>query len=255
MSYLTPKDKPEQEKRVFPLVSDFNPALPNIGAILNKHKHILYLDSELTKVIDPSNIFASYRGTKTLKDLLIHSRLPLLEEENVVETPIKGGCQPCKKRCVLCKNYLIKSDYAYSHQTETKFRIKSVIDCNTRNIIYIINDNICKISSVGYTADTMKTRFTNHKSHIKFNKRLCEVSKHMADNLILHELDKTSQSNYDKSLCKQIEVLIIEEVDLTGVGNDIESIRKKLKEREWFWQNNLKTLRQYGGLNVREERS
>lgn len=77
----------------------------------------------------------------------------------------------------------------------------------------------------------------------------------MADNLILHELDKTSQSNYDKSLCKQIEVLIIEEVDLTGVGNDIESIRKKLKEREWFWQNNLKTLRQYGGLNVREERS
>ena len=71
--------------------------------------------------------------------------------------------------------------------------------------------------------------------YIKFNKRLCEVSKHMAENLILHELDKTSQSNYDKSLCKQIEVLIIEEVDLTGVGNDIESLRKRLKEREWFW--------------------
>ena len=29
---------------------------------------------------------------------------------------------------------------------------------------------------------------------------------------------------------------------------------KKLKEREWYWQNNLKTLRQYGGLNIREER-
>ena len=105
------------------------------------------------------NIFASYRSTKTLKDL--HSRLPLLEEENVVETPIIGGCQPCKKRCVFCKNYFTKSDYAYSHQTETKFIIKSIIDCNTRNIIYIINDNICKISSVGYTADNMKTRFTN----------------------------------------------------------------------------------------------
>ena len=50
----------------------------------------------------------------------------------------------------------------------------------------------------------------------------------MANNLILHKLNKTSQSNYDKSLCKQIEVLIIEEVVLTGVGNNIKSIRKRL---------------------------
>ena len=125
----------------------------------------------------------------------------------------------------------------------------------TRNVIYLINDNICKISSVGYTADNMKTRFANHKSHIKFNKRLCEMSKHIADNLILHELDKSLQMKYDTSLSKQIEVTIIEEVDLTDVGTDIDSIRKKLKEREWYWQNNLKTLRQYGGFNVREERS
>ena len=146
---------------------------------MNKHKHILHLDSELTKVIDPSNIFPSYRGAKTLRDLLIHSKLPVLGEEITKETRIIGGCQPCKKNCVLCKNYLIKTDCAYSHQTETRFKIKSVIDCLTRNVIYLINDNICKISSVGYTADNMKTRFANHKSHIKFNKRLCEVSKHI----------------------------------------------------------------------------
>ena len=59
-------------------------------------------------------------------------------------------------------------------------------------MIYIINYDVCKISSVGYTADSadnMKTRFTNHKSHIKYNKRLCEVSKHFSDNLILRSLD------------------------------------------------------------------
>ena len=33
---------------------------------------------------------------------------------------------------------------------------------------------------------------------------------------------------------------IIEKVDVSEVGTDIESIRKKLKEREWYWQNNLK---------------
>ena len=58
-------------------------------------------------------------------------------------------------------------------------------------MIYIINDNVCKIRSEGYIADNMKTRFTNHKSHIEYNKRLCEVSKHFSDNLILHALDNS----------------------------------------------------------------
>ena len=121
------------------------------------------------------------------------------------------------------------------------------------NVIYIINDNVCKISSVGYTADNMKTRFTNHKSHIKYNKRLCELSKHFSENLILHTLDKSSHLKYDNSLKENIGVIIVEKVDVSEVGTDIESVKKKLKEREWYWQNNLKTLRQYGGLNIREE--
>ena len=36
----------------------------------------------------------------------------------------------------------------------------------------------------------------------------------------------------DNSLKEQIEVIIIEKVDVSEVGTDIESIRKKLKERE-----------------------
>ena len=114
---------------------------------------------------------------------------------------------------------------------------------------------MCKVSSVGCTADALKVRFRNHKSHIKYNKRLCEVSKHFADNQILHVLDKSSPSNYDECLKSQIEVIIVEKVDVSEVSSDTKSRLKKCKEREWFWQNNLKTLRQYGGLNVREERS
>ena len=63
----------------------------------------------------------------------------------------------------------------------------------------------------------MKTRFTYNKSHIKYNKLLCEVSKHYSDNLILHTLDKSS---YDDSLKERIEVIIIEKVDVSEVGTD-----------------------------------
>ena len=67
----------------------------------------------------------------------------------------------------------------------------------------------------------MKTRFTNHKSQIKYNKRLCEVSKHFPDNLILHTLDKSSQLKYNNSLKEQLEVITIEKVDVSEVGTDI----------------------------------
>ena len=50
-----------------------------------------------------------------------------------------------------------------------------------------------------------------------------------------------------------MEVIIIKQVDLNEVANNTESICQKLKERSWYWQNNLKTRRQYGGLVIREE--
>ena len=75
---MDPKEKSEVKNRVFPFVTDFNLGLPNIGAIL---KQILSLDSELCKVINPDNIFPSYRGTKTIKDLFVHSKLNRLQEE------------------------------------------------------------------------------------------------------------------------------------------------------------------------------
>ncbi len=46
----------------------------------------------------------------------------------------------------------------------------------------------------------------------------------------------------------------MEQVDVSGVPNDPKSRLKECKKREWFWQNQLKTLKQYGGMNVREEK-
>ena len=66
MSYLKPKLKASTNKRVFPLVADFNPGLPNIGGILNEHRHILFLDKEVCKVINPSKILLRIEELNTL---------------------------------------------------------------------------------------------------------------------------------------------------------------------------------------------
>ena len=130
-----------------------------------------------------------------------------------------------------------------------------MIDCDTENVIYLINDLTCNLSSIGCTADSMKVRFRNHKSHIKHARRTCEVSIHFSENQGVHTIDKSTYKAYDDSLKKQLEVIILEKVDVTNILQDTKSRLKECKRREWYWMNQLKTLKQYGGMNVREERS
>ena len=248
----------DSTKQVFPLSCEFNPSLPNIGQVIGKHKHILSLDEELTKVINPDNIFASYRGAKTIKDLLIHSKLPNIVTQNTVEqndNVQSGGCQPCVKSCHLCKHYLKTSKIAYSYHTNSTFPIKEVIDCNTPNVVYVVNDRVCEISYTGCTADSCCSRWPNHKSHIKMSRKTCELSTHFIDNPILHPLDKSTCASYDASLKPQLEIIIVEKVKIEGENLTARERLRQCEVRELFWQEQLRTLQEYGGMNIRKLRT
>ena len=80
----------------------------------------------------------------------------------------------------------------------------------------------------------MKVRFRNHKSHIKYARRTCEVSIHFSENQGVHTLDKSSNTAYDNSLKSQLEIIIIEKVDISNlVQKDTKSRLKECKSREW----------------------
>ena len=111
----------------------------------------------------------------------------------------------------------------YSYHTPYVFTINQNLDCDSKNVVYIINDIVCKRSSVGCTSDSMKVRFRNHKSHIKTQRRTCEVSTHFSDSESVHNLDKSSTKSYTDSLSKQLEVIIIEQVDVSKVASDPQS--------------------------------
>ena len=205
-----------KDLRVFPLVTDFNPGYPNISKLINEQKYLLDLDTKLKELINPSKLFVSYRGNKTLKDLLIHSKMPSIEanpHKNLNFQPQRnetGMSCPCEKSCYLCKNNLVKTKTVTSYHTNEVFKIYCKIDCNSCNVIYLINDNVCRISYTGCTVDSLKTRFSNHKSHIKNIKHTCELSKHFINNPVIHELDKTSFKAFDFSLKSQISIVAVE---------------------------------------------
>ncbi len=165
----------------YPLVVDFNPDLPPVASYIHKHKHLLELDSELCKIIPPSKVFTSYRGNKTLKRILAPSKLyPIIQtdEDNTPPDNDLYGCFKCSKNCKMCRLFLIETKTFTSYHTDQIFKIKHTLSCESTWFIYLINDIICKKSYVGSSFDTAKSRWGNHKSHVRLNRATCGVTKH-----------------------------------------------------------------------------
>ena len=241
-------------KKCYPLVTEFNPHLPKVTQVLNKHKHILEMDKHVSEAIPQDSIFASFYQPKSIKDLLIHSKFT-----STSTTPNDIGCISCNK-CYFCCNFLIETKTFKSYETSQQFHIKQGLTCLTEGVIYLILDQVCHRSYIGSTIDHMRKRVSNYKSHIKTNFSSCEMAQHFAEFPDIHKLDmdngatKSEQNkNYEAGLAKQLKFIIIEAVDLAHL-NTTKDKREAIEIREGYWQTQLRTMRRYGGLNKKDDR-
>ena len=62
---------------------------------------------------------------------------------------------------------------------------------NTVGVIYLVNDKICYRSYTGSCITASKTRWGNHKSHIKSNYLDCELAQHVAEREETYILDRS----------------------------------------------------------------
>ena len=237
--------------RCYALVTDFNPKLPNIGQILNKHKYILDLDDDIKSFINPEKIFASFRRCNTLGDLLVNSRYP--KKGTTVANNM--GCFKCTKRfCNLCRNYLDESQVVTSPHTDSSYKIKEHITCEDEYVIYLILDKVCRKAYVGRTENTLTNRWSNHKSHIKKGFQSCEVAVHFnSAEVLAPQSHQWKPESIDVTLPREIRVTLIDKVT-PEVWDNPDSLFEKLVKKERYWQNQLNTFTRSGGLNSRNER-
>ena len=97
------KKNVKPDKNVFPLVFDYNPILPEIQKIIQKHAHLLGSSPALLEMFPSKSIFPAYQRTKNLKDILAPSKFCWYSRVNQAEKET-GGCFKCSSRCDLCKN-------------------------------------------------------------------------------------------------------------------------------------------------------
>ena len=176
MQLLKPKTR---EKKVDPLVLDYNPRLPDGSKVIKKHFTVLSESRELNNMFTSKSIIEAYRRTKNLKEVLAPSRLRPTQQLREVENPFsKPGCFKCKGRCNLCDNFLIESDRFWSLATERSYKIKERVGCTSANVIYLISCTKCNLQHVGSTSTQLKVRFRNHKSAIRTSKSVCGTAIH-----------------------------------------------------------------------------
>ena len=254
MILLKESDEPSsicESARNFPLVIDFNPDLPPMGNFIHKHKHILDLDKSTSNIIKPSNVFVSYRGNKTIKEILSPSKLKPIEEEPSCSTTIPDLCGsfPCSENCKLCRMHLDSPPNITSFHTTKIFNFKHKLSCKDPWVIYKADDMICKRSYVGSTQVGLFSRWPNHKSHIFNDKSTCGLTKHFHCDKISHDFVRKSDIKiFDSVLSDQLRVTLIDQLPLEDRSTP------KLKDLEAFWQSQLRTFTEYGGLNDRDSR-
>jgi len=219
------KPKVKTKKKVFPLVLDFNPRLPNMSEIIKSHSNLLSSSPELLDLFPNNSVMPAYRRTKNLKDILAPSKLKYSTPNS------EPGCFRCNKKCDLCKNFLLESPVFSSCATGRIYKIKETTGCTSHNVIYVAQCVSCNLQYVGSTSTEFKVRFRNHKSSIRTNKKTCEVAIHFNNN------------NHDIT---DLKFIIVEAI------RDSTDIDKKLLTREAYWTAQLNTLRPFG-LNKRAE--
>ena len=70
-------DKTKKAKEILPFVTTYNPVTPNLKKTLMKHWHIIQQQRRLAHISNQPPI-VSYRKEKSLKDILVRAKLPLI---------------------------------------------------------------------------------------------------------------------------------------------------------------------------------
>ena len=218
---------------IIPFVTDFNGNLPNISKIFKRNLHLLESTDQLKNIFSSKRIVTAYRRPKNLKEILAPSKL---RETIAINTNNSSndrvGCFKCNSgRCDLCKNYLQGSVKFTSFATKRFYHIKQELSCKSKNVIYLVSCNKCKLQYVGSTRNEFKVRFRNHKSSMLTKKKTCEVAIHF--NSKPHKLSDFS-------------FLVIESL------YKLDNIERNLLNREAYWCHQLFTFQPFG-LNKRLE--
>ena len=192
----------------------------------------------------------------------IEQKAVALYEYPSVPSSASAGASQCRvAKCKTCPVLFPCQNFTSSHFDETH-SIRSELDCNSSNIIYLYTCDICKEQYVGQTGNTLKYRHNRHRAEInKINKLRSALREDYTSisNRKIREAEEQSSDALVKHLCtKHPEIREISDMHFTLTPieqvkdyEDKQATLLKRLELEQDWIKKLNCFEPYG-MNVKQ---
>ena len=158
-----------------------------------------------------NNRSITYKRNKNLRVILSPSLCPRTTKKSP-----KCSIKENNEKCDICKNLLIVFTCFTIKQ---KYKIKGILKCDNRNIIYMISCKYCGKHYVG-SPTGFKERFRIQKSDINTGKIRCVVANHLV--------------NVCRPSASKVDYLQVQLIEKASEQNDYDT-DKVLWEREKNW--------------------
>ena len=218
--------KPREEtgnKLVFNIT--YHPAFARIKDTLSKI-HLLLTPNEEHCNVFPAVPIIGFRRGKSLQDMLVHAKLPEIN----IQYGSSGRCDG--KRCGIC-NFIQETSTFSDKDLQSKYTIKGgCLNCNSRNVVYLIQCRTCNMQYVGSSTTKFRFRFNNYR---------CCHRKYSSNQSVAQASFQAHFNQPDHNGMDDWSFILID----SASGED--SVRRK----ESFWQFKLNTFFPTG-LNERE---
>ena len=151
-----------------PCVVTYNKKLPDIKGAIDRHWHLLKINSDLEPVFTEKP-FMAFKRNRNLKDLIGQKTLLNNKVQNKKDIRSrKGWCSPCNtRRNNLCCSQIRDTNEFQSSMTKEKFKIYHRVNCRSKFVIYVLECIICKIQYVGKSEWPFNIRMNKHRDDVQ----------------------------------------------------------------------------------------
>ena len=220
------------------LVTKLHPALPSLSKIIDQFYPIIKNCSTSSIIFPRSSLITAHRKLPTLSTILVSN--PFNTPPTI--TSPRGFHQTPGCKCKLCKEATFASFISPSGRKERGFSIPSPINCMAINIVYAIGCP-CGRLYVGKSA-APKSRWANHKSHIRKLQKTCNLATHCADHHA-HSMVGDGKLSDSGDIRNLLHLTLLESVGQEGSVESLERCEEQWRNRLQSWAPN--------GLNTRED--
>lgn len=207
----------------------------NIVNIVKKHLPILSVENSLREVLDEGIRFVSRRAP-TIANKVSPSMYRSVSSDRPTWLSTVGFFKCGHRNCTACGFAKITRSFK-SCSNGNEYAIRSYINCNTKNVVYLVTCTACAVQYVGCTSTPLKVRIRRH---------LSDASKY--DAIGASMVSKHCQ-RYHEGNASHLNFCGIERVSKPLRGGDT---RHKLFNRESYWIYCLNT-RTPNGMNIRQD--